>query len=150
MGMDPTSRLPDFSRFPRLGGTSAGAYYLAEPGVLIAEPKPGYRQTLEGARASLEEQERIARQLGEPLVVLVLLEPVRDQDRKARRVWAEEANPSYMRGLSLVGATPLARAIGSFFLGLARPKIPVAMHERFEEGIAWAHTLMEQARAERR
>lgn len=131
----------DISIYERVGGTHAGAYHLAEPGILLAVPRPGYRQTVTGARASLAEQVRISTQLGEPLVVLILVEPVADQDRGSRQVWTDEADPRYMLGLGLVGATPLARAIGSFFMGLTRPRVPTSMLVDLDDGLRWAHAL---------
>lgn len=135
----------DITRYEKVGGTDAGGYHLAEPGILLAIPRPGYRQTVEGARASLAEQVRVSKELGMPLVVLVLVEPVRDQDRGSRAVWTDETDPQYLLGLGLIGVTPLARAIGSFFMGLARPRVPTTMLADLDDGLRWARALRAKA-----
>ena len=135
----------DITRYERVGGTDAGGYRLAEPGILVAVPREGYRQTIEGARASLAEQVRLSKEAGTPLAVLVLVERVRDQDRGSRQVWIHETDPQYLLGLGLVGVTPLARAIGSFFMGLTRPRVPTSLLADLDEGLRWARDLRAKA-----
>jgi hypothetical protein len=42
----------------------------------------------------------------------------------------------------MIGGSMLARAIGSFFLGLARPRVPFKLVATFPEGMAWARKLL--------
>jgi hypothetical protein len=117
----------DTSAWPRAGGTPAGEYYEIEPRILLAVPIPGYVQDVAGARGSLAEFNRIARERGSALVVVVLVDRVNSQDAAARRVWNREIDQHLMCGLVLVCRSLLARAIGSFFIGLNRPRTAVSM-----------------------
>jgi hypothetical protein len=139
----------DFDRYEKVGGTNAGAYLQIEHGILLAVPKEGYRQTVEGARASLREQERLATALGEPQVVLILVDRVQDQDAASRRIWRDEAQPEYLMGIGLVGVRPLAKAIGAFFIGLTKPRVPTALFATLEDGIQWARHLRQETHAGR-
>ncbi len=59
------------------------------------------------------------------------------QDAAARRVYAEEMDPRLVHGTALVVSNPLSRAIGSFFLGLTKPRIPVALFPSVEAAVPW-------------
>ena len=117
----------DTSDWQRVGGTAAGAYFELEPRILLALPNPGYVQDVSGARRSLEEFNRIARERGSAHVAIVLVDRVVSQDAAARRVWNREVDQQLMCGLVLVCSSLLARAIGSFFIGLNRPRTAISM-----------------------
>jgi hypothetical protein len=120
-----------------VGGTEAGGYYALAPDVLLAIPKEGYEQTEEGARASLHEMDRIARERGRAQALFVIVDRVRSQDAGSRRVWQQEMDPRSISALVLVAQSLLARAIGSFFIGLRRPRVPTKMVATVEDGLAW-------------
>jgi hypothetical protein len=128
----------DTSRWRRVGGTSAGAYYEVVHDVLVAVPHEGYVQTENDARASLGEADRIARESGRKHALIILVDHVRSQDARSRRVWAAEANPGLRCGFALVCKSMLARAIGSFFMGLNRPVVETRMFAGFDDALAWA------------
>lgn len=60
------------------------------------------------------------------------------QDGEARRIYAEGMDPARFYAAALVVTSPLSRAIGSFFLGLTKPRVPARLFESFEAAIAWA------------
>ena len=124
----------DTSEWTKVGGTAAGAYYEIEPRILVALPHPGYVQDVEGARRSLAEFHRIARERGRAHVTIVLVDRVVSQDAAARRVWMDEIDEKLMCGVVMVCRSLLARAIGSFFIGLNRPRTPVSMVASLEQG----------------
>ena len=64
------------------------------------------------------------------------------QDKEARRVYQSEPEPALMLGSALVGGSLLSRAMGSFFLGLSRPKIPVKMFATLDEAMVWAKKIL--------
>ena len=128
----------DPSRWPRVGGTQAGAYHEVEPNILLAVPHLGYEQTVEGARASLEEMNRIARSKGRKQSLIILVDNVRAQDAGSRRIWRNEIDDRLICALALVGGTMLGRAIGSFFVGVYRPKVATRLVSSFDEALDWA------------
>lgn len=127
----------DFSTWAWAGGTQAGGYYRVEPGVLVAVPVPGYVQREPDARRSLEEFHRIVLATGKPHAAIILVDRVRSQDASARRVWSGADDRSKRSGLALVCASPLARAIGSFFIGFNKPKVPTKMFADFPQALVW-------------
>lgn len=134
----------DVLAFPRVGGTAAGGYYEVAPDVLVAVPREGYQQDEAGARASLRTLNDIAKARGRSLVTIILVDSVKSQDSSARRVWIDGLDPKYMCGLGLVASTLLARAIGSFYLGLSRPVIPIKMFGTIHDAVAWGREIVEQ------
>ena len=134
----------DVLAFPRVGGTTAGGYYEVAPDVLVAVPREGYQQDEAGARASLLAQHDIAKARGRSLVTIILVDSVKAQDANARRIWIDGLDPTYMSGLGLVASTLLARAIGSFYLGLSKPVIPIEMFGTVDEAVAWGREIVRQ------
>lgn len=132
----------DVSKYERVGGTDAGGYFEVAPDVLLAYPREGYVQTEEGARASLIELQRIAEERGRPQALIVLVDRVRSQDSGGRRVWRDEVDSERVGALALVTRSRLSRAIGSFFLGLTRPRIPTAMVPSFDEAVRFARSTL--------
>jgi hypothetical protein len=130
----------DASRWRRVGGTNAGAYHEIDPGVLIAVPAHGYVQTEAGARASLVELDRISREAGRRHALIILVDRVRSQDKGSRRVWAVEADPHLCCCFALVCNSMLARAIGSFFMGLSKPVVPTRMFADLDQALAWSRS----------
>lgn len=133
----------DTSAWTRVGGTAAGGYYEVEPDILVAVPLDGYQQTEDSARRSLDEFYRIVRERGSRPALIVLVDAVQSQDAASRRVWAG-IDPALCAGYSLVCGTLLARAIGSFFVGLNRPHLPLGMFETFAEALAWARQTQQE------
>lgn len=136
--MDPLVIEPHWKR---VGGTPAGAYYQIEPGILVAVPRQDFVQTALDARRSLVEFYRIADEMRRALVLVILVDRVASQDGESRRMWAGETDRSRYRALALVCSRLLARAIGSFYMGLHRPAIPTRMFRTFDEALGWARSL---------
>jgi hypothetical protein len=130
--------LPPNPNWEQLPGTDAGAYYRLQPGVIVAIPKPGFQQSPQSARASLEALDRIAQVAGRKQSVIVLVDHVASQDAAARRVWSSPRPNETRCAHALVCSTLLARAIGSFFLGLNKAAIPTRMFADFESAQIWA------------
>jgi hypothetical protein len=49
-------------------------------------------------------------------------------------------DPQVFFAAALVVANPLARAIGSFFLGLTRPGVPTKLFDSIDAALAWVDT----------
>lgn len=143
----PSSLGADTASWTHMGGTGAGGYFRAAPNVLVAVPRPGYVQREEDARRSLAEFHRIARQEGVAQAVVILVDQVAAQDASSRRVWSEKEEPGLRCCLALVCASPLARAIGSFFIGLNRPAVPTKMFKTFGEALQWCREHVEKVQS---
>jgi hypothetical protein len=130
----------DTNDLVRVGGTTAGGYFELGEDVLIAVPQPGYEQTEARARESLTELTRIIRDRGRKQALVVVVDNVQSQDAGSRRVWQRELDPTILCGLALVCESLLARAIGSFFIGLRRPVVPTCLVPNIEDGLIWTET----------
>ena len=93
------------------------------------------------ARENVEFQMEYLRTHGQAGVVVVFFDRMTGQDSEARRLYGNLPDLKVLRGSALVGGTMLGRAIGTFFLGVARPRIPVQLFSSVEEAVAWARSL---------
>lgn len=125
----------------RLPSTDAGTYYRLEPDLVLAVPHPEYRQTEEAATRSLAALDRIAREAGRKQAILVLVDGVVGQDSGARRVWSMPRPDETRCAQALVCGTMLARAIGSFFLGLRKTAFPTRMFGDLGSAREWARKM---------
>ena len=69
---------------------------------------------------------------------MIFFDNMVSQDKDARRAYQTDADPALMRGVALVGGSMLARAIGSFFLGISRPRVALKMFGTLEQARHWA------------
>lgn len=111
------------------------------PDILIVLPEPGLRDDGPSARINVEYQTQYAERVGRRCAVIVQLGALMGQDAEARRIYAAGIAPDRFYAASLVVTSPISRAIGSFFLGLSRPKIPTKMFPDFDKAIAWAESI---------
>jgi hypothetical protein len=121
-----------------LGSTGNSHYFLgpAEDVVLVL-PDPGSRDDGSSALENVAFQAGYARRLGRRCATVVMLGRLVSQDAGARRVYAAGMDPGQFFATALVVSNGISRAIGSFFLGLARPRIPIRMFDSIEKALAW-------------
>ncbi len=131
------SKLPDISRWKPLGERANTRYYVVEERVLAAVPRIGSVDTESTARANMAFQHAHFQETA-PGVILIFFDNLVSQDKGARAVYQNEANPSLLLATALVGGNLLSRAMGSFFMGLSKPRMPVKMFGTTEEAIDWA------------
>jgi hypothetical protein len=139
---------PDTSSWISLGQTTNSHFYLIEPNVLALVPKPGSSDTEDTARENLGFEHGYFREHGAG-VVLVFIEGAMSQDSGARKVYVNEADPTLFLGGALIGQSLLARAIGSFFLGLNRMRVPFKMTGSSDQALAWAREVLRKHAAAR-
>jgi hypothetical protein len=144
MPKSPDAFEVDTTEWIRVGGTHAGAYYRAAEDVLVAVPKRGFVQTPQAALASLAELDRLAHEVGRRQAVIVLVDRVAAQDAPSRRVWSTPRPNETRCAQGLICSSMLARAIGSFFIGLNRGTIPTRMFEFIEDGLQWAREIVRE------
>jgi len=125
----------------KVGDTFNTQYFLFEPDILVVNPTPGYKDNVDAARSNIEWQQTFARTLGRKCGLVVVLNNLLSQDAEARKVYSDGLLPELFYGSALVVGNPLSRAIGSFFIGLSRPVIPVTLVKSIEDGIAWLGTI---------
>jgi hypothetical protein len=124
-------------------GSTANTEYRTKkdaPDILIVLPEAGLRDDAASARMNSAFQLEYATRVGRPCAVVVLLGALTSQDADARRIYAELMQAGGFYAASLVVTSALSRAIGSFFLGLARPPVPTRMFADFDKAIAWAES----------
>ena len=119
---------------------------MAGDDVLIIVPDAGLKDNAASARENTAFQIDVAKRLGRPLGLVVYLTSLLGQDAEARKVYASMDRKMFS-GSALVVSNQMARAIGSFFLGLSRPAFPAKLVGTIEEGIAWIATLPEHHEA---
>ncbi len=132
--------LPVPEQWKPLGRTYNTHYYLLSDDVLIVLPDQGLRDDGASARINIDFQSAYARMLGRRCCVVVVLDSLTSQDSEARRIYAAGMQPSLFYAAALIVTNPLARAIGSFFLGLTRPAVPTKLFESVEEAANWVTT----------
>lgn len=134
----------DTSGWLLAGDSGAGGYFTVAPNVVVAVPRSGYRQTEESARRSLVLLDEIAQAAGHRQSVIVLVDRVQGQDAGSRRVWSSDESTRVRSSLALVCTSALARAIGSFFIGLNRPVTPTRMFASFHAALEWSMQMQEE------
>jgi hypothetical protein len=130
---------PRLSSWETIGETSNTRYYLA-PGqsdVVVVVPAEAVSDDAASARENVTFQMGYARSLGRPCAFVVLLGRLRSQDAEARRVYADGMEPALCFASALVVSNGISRAIGSFFLGITRPRTPTRIFETIDGAIAW-------------
>jgi hypothetical protein len=120
-----------------VGKTFNTEYSKVEPDILIVTPESGYKDNVQAARQNMAWQQDFARKLGRKCGVVVVMNNLLSQDADSRKVYAEGLSPELFYGSALVVNNALSRAIGSFFIGLSRPAVPLTLVGSIEEGITW-------------
>jgi hypothetical protein len=109
--------------------------WLDSDGILHTQVKPHIEITLEDAREALEQIQLLC--AGKRHPVLVDLTNCKAMSREARAYYAgEQAAKAGLAAALLIGS-PLARAIGNFFMGLSKPVFPARLFTSEAEALAW-------------
>ena len=136
--MTPPPNVPE--QWKPLGRTFNTHYFLLADDVMIVLPNKGLKDDGASARVNMDYQTAYARLVGRRCCVIVVIDSLTSQDSEARRIYAAGMNPALFYAVGLIVTNPLARAIGSFFLGLTRPPVPTKLFESVEEAAAWVVT----------
>ena len=124
-----------------VGSTSNTAYYVDHERILLVLPHPRSHDTAETAHENLEFQHRWFATHDDPPLLIIFFDRLASQDRAARKIYAEDTTHPWAFGFALVGGTALSRAMGSFFLGLAKTAIPLKFFSAMPEARAWLQRL---------
>lgn len=135
---------PDTSNWTAIGSSDNASFFEVEPGILAVVPNDGCTDDESTARQSVRVQLEHLRAEGIRGGTLVFMDPVANQTAGARTVYREEPDPAFLACFALVGGTAFGRAVGSFFLGLSKPRVPTKMFSTVEEALAWAREMRER------
>ena len=118
-----------------------GRFWVDDEGFLRGECFEGAEETLADAEEQLREQRAHAG--GERRPFLMNIARVRSLSRDARNAFANSDDAyALFSCAALVVGSPLSRAVGNFFIGLNKPRMPTRLFTSEAEGLAW---LREQA-----
>ena len=134
--------MQDFSGYKKIGKTANTEVYIAEsdPDIMIVVPRKGTMDTLEDASENVAYYHSYARALGRPCGSVVIMSNMLSQDAEARRAYTT-LDPALIYGGALVVESALSRALGSFFIGLTRPRVPTRLFDSVESGVQWLKTI---------
>jgi hypothetical protein len=125
------------SEFVHHGRTLNSNYYVAHRKILLAYPDPGCLDNAEAAQINCAYQNQFARDVGGGAGVIVVLGSLMNMDPGARRVYSTALDPEWIAAIALLVDSTLARAIGSFFIGITKPKFPTKLVDSIETGAQW-------------
>lgn len=131
----------DTSGWELVGETFNARYYLIETRIVAVVPHPKSQDSEATAKENVDLQVKLCASQGSG-VVIVFVDNLVSQDKAARRVYGTRPDPEILIGCALLCGSILGRAIGSFFLGLSRPKVKIKMFGRLEDAVAWAHEIL--------
>lgn len=134
--------MKDFSQYEKVGKTTNTVVYTLEsdPDILIIVPQEGTMDNAKDARENVSYYHSYARSLGKPCSSVVIMVNMLSQDAEARRAYQKmDTNLFYAGGLVVEDA--LSRALGSFFIGLSRPKVPTRLFDTVDNAIEWVKTM---------
>jgi hypothetical protein len=134
--------MKDFSQYKEVGRTTNTIVYVAEsdPDIMIIVPSEGTMDNSKDARENVAYYHDYARSLGKRCGSVVIMSNMLSQDAEARRAYAE-IDPNLIFAGALVVESALSRALGSFFIGLSRPNVPMKLFETIENGVEWLKTM---------
>ena len=127
---------PDAS-WVSIGEHSNAEYFIGGPRLLIAWPQRGAVDTESSAKANSTFQRDYFREQGTTGVVAIYFDRMASQDRAARKVYTEGTSADWCAGIALIGGTMLTRAMGSFFMGLSQPSVPIRMFASLDDASSW-------------
>lgn len=132
----------DFSLYREVGHTTNTVVYIAEtdPDILIIVPRDGTVDTGQDARENVAYYHEYSRTFGQPCASVVIMSNMLGQEPEARRAYTE-IDPDLVYAGALVVESALSRALGSFFIGLTRPKVPTRLFNSLESATEWIKTM---------
>jgi hypothetical protein len=139
--------VPNTAGWEHVGDTVNTRYFAIADGILGGVPRPGSVDDAATARENTLFQNAYFR-ASQPGVVAVFFDNLISQDKDARRIYQTMPDPTLLVGTALVGGTLLSRAMGSFFLGLSKPKVPVKMFGTLDDALDWARQIIAAGRRE--
>jgi hypothetical protein len=115
--------------------TNFAKIWIDDHGICHNEYIPETTLSLEESKNELKVISEIAD--GNPIPILVYLINVKSIPRECRELYASEGTAKIISGAALLIGSPVSRVIGSFFLGLNKPRVPVKLFTSKSDAIKW-------------
>ena len=134
--------MKDYSKYKLIARTANLTSYSIETDldILINVPFEGTMDNALDARENVALFYKYAQDLGRPIGSVVIMTNMLAQEPEARRAYSE-MDPKLFYAAGLVVENSLSRALGSFFIGLSRPKVPTKLFDSVETAIEWLKTM---------
>jgi len=134
--------MKDYSQYKEVGRTTNTVIYIAESDadIMIVVPREGTMDNAKDAQENVAYFHEYARNLGKPCGSVVIMTNMLSQEPEARRAYMA-IDPKLFYAGSLVVENALSRALGSFFIGLTRPNLPMKLFNSIENAVEWLKTM---------
>lgn len=109
--------------------------WLGDDGIVRAKVKPHVTITLEDGKACVHMMSQVCG--GKQTPALIDMTGLVAIERDARLYFAGEETARVESAAALLINSPVARAIGNFFMGLNKPIVPTRLFTSEEEALAW-------------
>lgn len=108
--------------------------------ILIVIPEPGFKDTADASRRTVEALRGYARSLGRKCGLVIVANNIMAQEPESRRVYSEHVTADLFFGITLVVSSLMARAIGNVAIRFTKMPIPFSLSSSIESGIDWVRT----------
>ena len=129
----------DTKNWTKFGQTTNADFYQIDESTLGVVPFEGCTDDENTAKASIQTQLDYLRPKKQKAAIVIFMDNITQQTTGARNVYRDMPDPEYQTCFALVGGTAFGRAVGSFFLGLSKPRMPTQMFATLEQALAWCH-----------
>lgn len=130
----------DTKAWTPIGKSENADFYEIEEGLLAIVPFEGASDDERTAQQSVQIQHDYLKPRGRRAGVIVFMDPMVEQHASARTVYRDAPDPAFITCYALVGGTAFGRAVGSIFLGLAKPRVPTKLFATLDDALAWARS----------
>ena len=121
--------------------------WLGEDGILRSKCKPNAELSLEDAKAAIAEVSILCNGIARP--ILVDLAGTKSIHRDARNYFAGPETIEVECAAALLVGSPIARAIGNFFIGINKATVPSRLFTSEQEALDWLQQFLPEARETR-
>ncbi|HEU4409862.1 MAG TPA: hypothetical protein VFS43_31705 [Polyangiaceae bacterium] len=121
------------------GTTANTEYYALDDDILVAIPFEGSKDDGATARGNRDHQTNYFRDRGQKGGIIIFFDRMKSQDREARMIYTDMDRA--LTATALVGGSMLGRAMASFLMGIARPKVPIRLFPTFEAALEWVREM---------
>jgi hypothetical protein len=130
----------DVKNWTKIGQTVNADFYQIDENTLAVVPYAGCTDDESTAKASVQTQLDYLRSKKQKAAIVIFMDNIVQQTSGARNVYRDMPDPAHQVCFALVGGTPFGRMVGSFFLGLSKPRVPTQMFATLEQAQAWNQT----------